>query len=169
MEHTHEQKRYTEWQWAQPVDMAVPGMYKQIRGSLGHYGTWSGGHWANDNGGSSSSSSSSSSRGSNSRSPERKDSLCMGVVMGPVVRGNLALLSQNLSLPLYTNINSGLRTGSGTASIQAVNFVSKLLQNKKVLMDIAEQLSVQFISLAQSCPTLCDPMDCSKPGFSVHH
>lgn len=63
----------------------------------------------------------------------------MRVVMGPVVRGNLALLSQNLSLPLYTNINSGLRTGSGTASIQAVNFVSKLLQNKKVLMDIAEQ------------------------------
>ena len=59
--------------------------------------------------------------------------------MGPVVRGNLALLSQNLSLPLYTNINSGLRTGSGTASIQAVNFVSKLLQNKKVLTDTAEQ------------------------------
>ena len=20
----------------------------------------------------------------------------------------------------------------------------------------------------QSCPTLCDPMDCSPPGFSVH-
>ena len=24
-------------------------------------------------------------------------------------------------------------------------------------------------SLAQLCPTLCDPMDCSKPGFPVHH
>ena len=24
--------------------------------------------------------------------------------------------------------------------------------------------SVQFISVAQSCPTLCDPMDCSTPG-----
>ena len=22
--------------------------------------------------------------------------------------------------------------------------------------------------LAQLCPTLCDPMDCSSPGFSVH-
>ena len=22
--------------------------------------------------------------------------------------------------------------------------------------------------IAQSCPTLCDPMDCSLPGFSVH-
>ena len=24
------------------------------------------------------------------------------------------------------------------------------------------------MSLAQSCPTLCDPMDCSPPGSSVH-
>ena len=29
--------------------------------------------------------------------------------------------------------------------------------------------SVQFSSLAQSCPTLCKPMDCSMPGFPVHH
>ena len=28
--------------------------------------------------------------------------------------------------------------------------------------------SVQFSSVAQSCPTLCDPMDCSTPGFPVH-
>ena len=26
---------------------------------------------------------------------------------------------------------------------------------------------VQFSSVAQSCPTLCDPMDCSTPGFPV--
>ena len=24
-------------------------------------------------------------------------------------------------------------------------------------------------SVAQSCPMLCDPMDCSTPGFPVHH
>ena len=24
-------------------------------------------------------------------------------------------------------------------------------------------------SVAQLCPTLCDPMDCSTPGFPVHH
>ena len=24
-------------------------------------------------------------------------------------------------------------------------------------------------SVTQSCPTLCDPMDCSTPGFCVHH
>ena len=27
----------------------------------------------------------------------------------------------------------------------------------------------QFSSVAQSCLTLCDPMDCSMPGFPVHH
>ena len=29
--------------------------------------------------------------------------------------------------------------------------------------------SVQFSSVAQLCPTLCNPMDCSTPGFPVHH
>jgi len=29
--------------------------------------------------------------------------------------------------------------------------------------------SVQFISVAQLCPTLCDPMDCSTPGLPVHY
>ena len=27
----------------------------------------------------------------------------------------------------------------------------------------------QFSSVTQSCPTLCDPMDSSTPGLSVHH
>ena len=31
------------------------------------------------------------------------------------------------------------------------------------------QSSVQFSSLAQSCPTLCDPMNRSTPGLPVHH
>ena len=29
--------------------------------------------------------------------------------------------------------------------------------------------SVQFSSVAQSCPTLCDLMDCTMPGLPVHH
>ena len=30
-------------------------------------------------------------------------------------------------------------------------------------------LHFQFSSVAQSCPTLCDPMSCSMPGLPVHH
>ena len=29
--------------------------------------------------------------------------------------------------------------------------------------------ALQFSSVTQLCPTLCDPMDCSMPGFPVHH
>ena len=29
--------------------------------------------------------------------------------------------------------------------------------------------SVQFSSVAQLCPTLCDPMNRSTPGLCVHH
>ena len=29
--------------------------------------------------------------------------------------------------------------------------------------------SDQIRSAAQSCPTLCDPMNCSTPGLPVHH
>ena len=28
---------------------------------------------------------------------------------------------------------------------------------------------LQFSSVTQFCPTLCNPMDCSMPGFPVHH
>ena len=31
------------------------------------------------------------------------------------------------------------------------------------------RISVQFSSVAQSCPTLCDPMNRSTPGLPVHH
>ena len=31
------------------------------------------------------------------------------------------------------------------------------------------KFALQFSSVAQSCPTPCDPMDCSTQGFPVHH
>ena len=36
----------------------------------------------------------------------------------------------------------------------------------KVLLTFS---SGQFSSVAQLCPTLCDPMDYSMPGVPVHH
>ena len=33
-----------------------------------------------------------------------------------------------------------------------------------------KEVEVQISSVAQLCPILCDPMDCSRPGgFPVHH
>ena len=34
---------------------------------------------------------------------------------------------------------------------------------------MATIFSVLFGSIAQSYPTICDPMDCSRLGFPVHH
>ena len=40
---------------------------------------------------------------------------------------------------------------------------------KKMWYIYTMEYSVQFSSVAQSCPTLCDPMNCSTPGLPVHH
>ena len=37
------------------------------------------------------------------------------------------------------------------------------------LLCLSCPMKVQFSSVAQSCPTLCDPVNRSTPGFSVHH
>ena len=34
---------------------------------------------------------------------------------------------------------------------------------------LKKENSQSLSSVAQLCPTLCDPMDCSTPGFLVHH
>ena len=41
-----------------------------------------------------------------------------------------------------------------------------LLLGRKVMTNLS---SVQFSSVTQSCLTLCDPMNRSKPGLPVHH
>ena len=38
-----------------------------------------------------------------------------------------------------------------------------------LLFDPHTGFSVQFSSVTHSCPTLCDPKDCSMPDFPVHH
>ena len=32
-----------------------------------------------------------------------------------------------------------------------------------------ETMRLQFSSVTQSCPTVCDPTNCSVPGLPVHH
>ena len=44
--------------------------------------------------------------------------------------------------------------------------VAGLISKGTYIWDLS---SVQFSSVAHSCPMLCDPMDCSMPGLHVHH
>ena len=55
---------------------------------------------------------------------------------------------------------------------------TKAIKNKKPNGSSSSRLSIsqssqfsllQFSSVAQSCPTLCDAMDCSTPGLPAHH
>ena len=44
-----------------------------------------------------------------------------------------------------------------------------MVQQNREPRNIPKHVSVQLSSVAQSCLTLCNPMDCSPPGFPVHH
>ena len=46
------------------------------------------------------------------------------------------------------------------------SFIYKIGQN---LGNLERDYSYQFSSVAQSCPTPCDPINCSTPGLPVHH
>ena len=45
-----------------------------------------------------------------------------------------------------------------------IRYIISLWKNVQIIYH-----SVQFSSVAQSCPTLCDPMNCSMPALPVHH
>ena len=46
-------------------------------------------------------------------------------------------------------------------------YISRTCKGSECL--IVCNLIIQFSSVAQSCPSLCDPMDCSRPGLPVHY
>ena len=73
-------------------------------------------------------------------------------------------------------------TGVGRLSLLQRNFLTQGL-NTYLLLFLQLQMGslpleppgkpasipVSLSSVTQSCPTLCNPMDCSTPGFPVHH
>ena len=48
-------------------------------------------------------------------------------------------------------------------------FHRALFSNKRKLIIKPQKIHAQFSSVAQSCLTLCDPMNRSTPGLPVHH
>ena len=79
---------------------------------------------------------------------------------------------------LYSPWNSpGKNTGVGTHSLLWGIFPTQgsnpgLPHCTQTLYQLSHQgsfSSVQFSSVTQSCPTLCDPKNCSIPGLPVHH
>ena len=80
----------------------------------------------------------------------------------------------NLELP---DVQAGFRKGRGTrdqnANIRCI--IEKAREFQKNIyfcfIDYAKAFDCvsQFSSVALSCSTLCNPMDCSRQGLPVHH
>ena len=91
-------------------------------------------------------------------------------------RGRLARVPGSHITPVYRDavkdfeeITLGAKAhAKGEKYFNSLNFK----RNSSVCLvssQINSFLSVQFSSVIQSCPTVCDPMNCCTPGFPVHH
>jgi len=68
----------------------------------------------------------------------------------------------------FSRGSSWPRDGTRVPALQVNSLLSVSKHGgKKKYIYIYIYISVS--SVAQSCPTLCNPMDCSTPGFPVHH
>ena len=83
---------------------------------------------------------------------------------------NIRSCQQQLGERHATDSPLGHPKGTNFANILIWDFWphSGSVENKFLLFSV-QYSSVQFISVAQSCPTLYDPMNCSTPGLPVHH
>ena len=57
----------------------------------------------------------------------------------------------------------------GRAWWATVHGVAELDMTEDVHRHLMVQNAQSVSSVTQSCPTLCDPMDCSMPDVPVHH
>ena len=93
--------------------------------------------------------------------PSRHLILCRPLLLLPSIPPSIRVFSNELTLhmrwPKYWSVS---------LSISRSNEHPGLVSFRMYWLDI---LAVQFSSVAQLCPTLCDPMNCSTPGLPVHH
>ena len=65
---------------------------------------------------------------------------------------------------IYFFVRGGKMNSLGTAELYLLLGPVLYCRNIKWVTDV----NLVLCLVAQSCPTLCDPMDCSPPGSSVH-
>ena len=82
----------------------------------------------------------------------------------------LSGLSNLIEIPFYQVRRTGFELELFYSWSCALNLLSTVLPNASDCSEIFKgNFEYQFSSVAQSCPTLCEPMDCSTPGLPVHH
>ena len=102
----------------------------------------------------------------------------------PVVQGTLKGLLQHHSSKesilrhaafFIVQLSHSYMTTGKTIALTRQTFAGKVMSlpfnmlSRIVIAFLPRGSSFQFSSVAQLCPTLCNPMDCSMPGLPVHH
>ena len=73
-------------------------------------------------------------------------------------------MDNNICVPLYS-----LWYFQNLLKCPQNNLAGIAIEAGKTLLEKNKYIYVQFSSVAQSCLTLCDPMNRSMPGLPVHH
>ena len=71
---------------------------------------------------------------------------------------------EDLSDPGIEPRSPALRADALTSEPPSVDYLAIDVANISWVI-----ICIHFSSVAQSCPTLCDLMDCSTPGLPIHH
>ena len=79
-----------------------------------------------------------------------------------------------VSVQIFTHFlwdcSRGLCLFLGPNPLSDMSFANTSLPDCGLSFDFLNKIfKNQFSSVSQSCPILCDPMDCSTPGLPVHH
>ena len=79
--------------------------------------------------------------------------------------------TNQLQIPTHLLFRATLGSRLQFCMYQSTQLVSNTPGTLRLLCVLCVNLctALQFSSVAQSCPTLCDPMNCSTPGLPVHH
>ena len=90
-------------------------------------------------------------------------------LVSPILSGRFFTTNATGEAQMLWHTDSSLPASSVHGILQAriLEWVAiSFYRDFKILL---KNTSVQFSSVAQSCPTLCDPMNCSTPGLPVRH
>ena len=90
----------------------------------------------------------------------------MDITRWSVLKSDYVLFSQRWRSSIQS---VKTRPGADCRSDHELIIAKLRLKLKKVAETTRPFSSVQFSSVAQSCPTLCNLGDCSMPGLPVHH
>ena len=93
--------------------------------------------------------------------------LCCPLLLLPSIFPSIRVFSNESVLhirwPKYWSVSFSISPSSEYSGL--ISFRMDCLD----LLAVQISHSVQFSSVAQSCPTPCDPMNCSTAGLPVHH